>query len=159
MLNTRLICSSVGSGVLSKRFLARTTMPGVQKPHCNPPQAMKLSANVSRSSSEKPSSVRTLLPAAFSAGIAQETTARSSTITVQHPHCPVGLHPSLGEMSPQLSRSTSSSETPSSISTARLLPFKVNSIVLVIVHSPSSCAIASCKCCFGILPLPSSIKR
>src|SRR6266446_6358245 len=63
MLRMRLIWSSVGSGVLSIRFLARTTMPGVQKPHCKPPAAMKLSAKVSRSSSLKPSSVSTVFPA------------------------------------------------------------------------------------------------
>ena len=61
----------------------------------------------------------TRLPAAFFAGTAHATTARSSMMTVQQPHCPVGLHPSFGERMPHWSRSTSSSVVSSSISAAR----------------------------------------
>src|ERR1041384_2636570 len=111
-------------------------MPGVQKPHCKPPPSIKLSAKVSRSSSLKPSSVRTDLPATLVAGIAQETTAVPSTITWQQPHCPCGLQPSLGEITPQLSRSTSRSEVPSSTTTSRAVEFKLNSTRLPIYLTP-----------------------
>src|SRR5258707_10723722 len=109
------------------RFLARAMIPGVQKPHCNPPASIKLSAKVSRSSSLKPSRVRTDFPATLFAGTAQETTARPSMITVQQPHWPCGLQPSFGEMTPQWSRSASRRDIPSSISTARVAEFNVNS--------------------------------
>src|ERR1044071_512349 len=138
MLRILLIWSSLGSGSLSIRFLARTTIPGVQKPHCKPPAAIKLSANVSRSSSLKPSRVRIDLPATLFAGTAQDTTALPSTITVQHPHWPVGLQPSLGDRIPHRSRRSSSSDIPPSIWTERSLAFKLNSIVSVISRLAST---------------------
>ena len=45
------------------------------------------------------------LPATFSRPRLQLTTALPSTITVQHPHCPDGEQPSLGEVTSSSSRS------------------------------------------------------
>src|SRR5262245_53515169 len=103
-------------------------MPGVQKPHCKPPAAIKLSAKASRSSSVKPSSVTTDFPATELAGTAHDTTALPSTITVQHSHCPCGLQSSLGEIKPHEPRRTSSNDAPSSTSTARSDEFRLNVI-------------------------------
>ena len=42
-------------------------------------------------------------------GVTHDTRGAPSTSTVQQPHCPCGLHPSLTEMSRSSSRKTSSS--------------------------------------------------
>ena len=56
----RAISARVGSGRWSSRCLARSAMPGMQKPHWTPPAAAKARANRSRSESSSPSSVRML---------------------------------------------------------------------------------------------------
>ena len=59
-------------------------------------------------------------PATRRTGVTQATRGWPSTSTVQHPHWPCGLHPSLAERSPRSSRSTSSSDAPrSATSTCR----------------------------------------
>ena len=71
----------------------------------------------SRTSSGRPSSVSTRRPATRSAGCAQETTARPSTMTVQAPQEPSGAQPSFIERRPQVRGARSSSDVPGSMST------------------------------------------
>ena len=88
-------------------------MPGVQKPHWLAPVAQKASAQrVGR----RPARRRVVIarPATRRAGVTQATRGAPSTSTVQHPHWPCGLQPSFAERTPSRSRSTSSSEPPSS---------------------------------------------
>ena len=89
---------------LSICALARTTIPGMQKPHCRPPQAANASAKRRRSSASMPSRVTTDEPATLASGRLQLTTALPSTSTVQHPHCPDGEHPSFGDVTSSSSR-------------------------------------------------------
>ena len=98
----------------------------VQNPHWTPAAATKERASMSFSPCGSPSSVVTSLPATFSAGIAQVTTARPPTSARQAPHCPCGLQPSLVETIPQRSRRTSSSDSPSLAWTWTSLPLSVN---------------------------------
>ena len=53
-------------------------------------------------------------PVTLRAGVTQETRGLPSIHTVQHPHWPWGLHPSLALRRPRRSRSTSRSGAPSS---------------------------------------------
>jgi hypothetical protein len=92
----------------------RMTMPGVQKPHWLPPVATSASDQRWRLPSGSPSSVVTSRPPSRRTGVTQETRGEPSTHTVQQPHCPWGLQPSLTDRTPNCSRSTSSSEAPSS---------------------------------------------
>ena len=55
-----------------------------------------------------PSSVTIELPSTFSSGCWHDTTALPSISTVQHPHCPDGEQPSLGEVTSSSSRSAAS---------------------------------------------------
>ena len=41
----RAISSRLGSGLRSSRCLARSAIPGMQKPHCTPPAAAKARAD------------------------------------------------------------------------------------------------------------------
>ncbi len=84
------------------------TIPGVQNPHCNAPVAANAPAYRSRSAGSSPSSVVTLLPATRSSPRLQDTTGLPSISTVQHPHCPVGEHPSLGLVTSSSSRNAAS---------------------------------------------------
>ena len=56
-------------------------------------------------------------PATRRAGVTQATLGWPSTSTVQQPHWPWGLQPSLTERTPSCSRSTSSSVRRSSVTT------------------------------------------
>ena len=76
-------------------------MPGVQKPHWLAPVAVNACVHSSRSSAGSPSSVVTSRPATRDTGVTQATRAAPSTHTVQHPHWPCGLHPSLADRSPR----------------------------------------------------------
>ncbi len=87
-------------------------IPGVQNPHWLPPDSHKAAAQPS--ARPRPSMVVMSRPATLRAGVTQETRGEPSTSTVQHPHCPCGLHPSLAERMPSRSRRTSSSDSPSS---------------------------------------------
>ena len=107
----------------SPRAARRITMPGVQKPHWLAPRATKASAQRSRCSGARPSRVVTLRPATRRTGVTHATRGNPSTHTVQHPHCPCGLQPSLRERQPSSSRSASRSETPSPTTTGS--PFRV----------------------------------
>ena len=93
---------------LSICAFARTTMPGMQKPHCSPPQAANASANRCRSPASNPSSVTTERPSTLASDVWHATTARPSTSTVQQPHWPDGEQPSLGEVMSSSSRSAAS---------------------------------------------------
>jgi hypothetical protein len=104
-------------------------MPGMQKPHCMPAAATNASAICCRSAADRPSSVRTSLPAALAAGVAQVVTARPPTIARQHPHCPWGAQPSFTEWTPQRSRRVSSSDSSGRGSTVTGAPLSVKLMV------------------------------
>jgi hypothetical protein len=106
------------------RGMSRMRMPGVQKPHWLAPAATKASAQRSRSSGSTPSRVVTERPATRRAGVTQATRGRPSTQTVQQPHWPWGLQPSLTERQEKRWRRRSSSELSSS-SAATGSPFRV----------------------------------
>ena len=89
-------------------------IPGVQKPHWLAPAEVKASAHRWRSAGSRPSSVVTSRPATRRAGVTHATRGAPSTHTVQQPHWPWGLHPSLGDRRPSRCRRTSSSDEPSS---------------------------------------------
>src|SRR3989304_6862009 len=78
----------------------------------------------SRSSWSMPSSVRTSLPAAFPAGIAQVTLGLPSTTARQHPHCPCGSQPFLVEVMPHWLRSAWRRDSPGRGSIVLSLPFR-----------------------------------
>ncbi len=105
----------------------RTTMPGVQNPHWLAPVAAKAPAH--RSASARPSRVVTARPAMRAVGVTHATRGAPSTRTVQHPHWPWGLHPSLTECSRRRSRSASSSDPPSSGTVVAACPFRVKATV------------------------------
>jgi len=73
----------------------RTTMPGVQNPHWLAPVPTNAAAHRRASSSSSPSAVWTRRPATRRSGVTQDTRAAPSISTVQQPHCPWGLQPSL----------------------------------------------------------------
>ena len=75
----------------------RTRIPGVQKPHCEPPVATKRAASRSRTAASRPSTVVTARPSTRVAGVTHATRGSPSTSTVQQPHCPWGAHPSFTE--------------------------------------------------------------
>ena len=102
------------AGRPAARAASRTTIPGVQNPHWLAPVAQNALAQRPRSAASRPSMVVTARPATRRAGVTHATRGCPSTRTVQQPHWPCGLQPSLGEWSPSRSRSTSSSEAPSS---------------------------------------------
>ena len=91
----------------------RSRMPGVQKPHWLAPAATKAPAQRLSSSGSSPSTVVTERPATRRTGVTQATRAAPSTQTVQQPHWPWGLQPSLTERQPSCSRSASRREVPS----------------------------------------------
>ena len=93
---------------------SRTMIPGVQNPHWLAPAWQKASAQRRRTGSARPSSVVTVRPATRRAGVTHATRGMPSTRTVQQPHWPWGLHPSLTLRCPSRSRSTSSRVAPSS---------------------------------------------
>jgi hypothetical protein len=86
-------------------------MPGVQKPHWLAPVAQNASAQASRTAASRPSMVVTARPAIRRAGVTHDTRGWPSTSTVQQPHCPWGLQPSLTLRTPRRPRSTSSSDS------------------------------------------------
>ena len=98
---------------LPPRAASRMMMPGVQKPHWLAPAATKADDQRSRTAGGAPSSVVTARPATRRTGVTQATLGRPSTQTVQHPHWPCGLQPSLTEKQPNSSRSASRREIPS----------------------------------------------
>ena len=75
--------------------------PGVQNPHWLAPVAQNASDQARCSSSSRPSTVVTARPAMRRAGVTQATRGAPSTSTVQHPHWPWGLHPSLTLRAPE----------------------------------------------------------
>ena len=77
-------------------------MPGVQKPHWLAPLAAKASTQRALSDGGRPSTVVTERPATRRNAVTHATRAAPSIQTVQHPHCPWGLHPSLTEWQLQL---------------------------------------------------------
>ncbi len=93
---------------------SRMTIPGVQKPHWLPPQPTSARVHRSTTSAGSPSSVVTSRPPRRRTGVTHATRGEPSTHTVQQPHWPCGLHPSLADRTPTCSRNTSSREDPSS---------------------------------------------
>ena len=99
-------------------------MPGVQKPHWEAPWATKAALQRVRSSPGSPSTVVTCRPATRRIGVTQEIRGVPSTHTVQHPHWPWGLQPSLTDRQPSSSRTASSSMVPSATETGSPLRTK-----------------------------------
>ncbi len=123
--NARSMPTGVGSP-LALSAAARTMIPGVQNPHCDPPVATKASVIRSRSAGWSPSTVVTSRPAIRATGVTQATRAAPSTSTVQQPHCPWGAQPSLTLMMPRCSRSTESRVSPGAASTSTCSPSHPN---------------------------------
>ena len=103
-------------------------MPGVQNPHWLAPVAQNASPQASRRSAGSPSSVVIDRPRTRRAGVTHDTRGAPSTSTVQHPHWPWGLHPSLGERDPSVSRNTSRSDPPAGASTVDPVRVKVTGL-------------------------------
>ena len=99
-------------------------MPGVQKPHWLAPLAAKASTQRALSDGGRPSTVVTERPATRRNAVTQATRAAPSIQTVQHPHCPWGLQPSLTEWQRNCSRSASRREVPCSSTTATAAPLR-----------------------------------
>ena len=108
---------SAGAAPSPARAAARTTIPGVQKPHCDPPWSTNPATSASRRVASRPSTVVTARPATRATGVTQATRASPSTSTVQQPHCPCGAQPSFAETTPSRSRSTERSDSPGNAST------------------------------------------
>nr|WP_254126819.1 hypothetical protein [Aquihabitans sp. G128] len=106
----------------------------MQKPHWLPPVAHSACDQSSTTSGAKPSTVVTERPAMRRTGVTHATRAAPSTSTVQQPHWPCGLQPSLGPLRPRRSRSASSSDAPSS-GTSTWLPSTVKAMVAEAVGS------------------------
>ena len=102
----------VGAALPPSRAARRNTMPGVQKPHWLAPLATKASTQRALSEGGRPSTVVTERPATRRSAVTHATRAAPSIQTVQHPHCPWGLHPSLTEWHRNCSRSASSRDVP-----------------------------------------------
>ena len=84
------ISASDGSGFWSSSQRAVIIMPGVQKPHCRPWQAMKPCWTGSSSPSRaSPSTVRTSRPSAITASTVQDFTGAPSSQTTQAPQLDV----------------------------------------------------------------------
>ena len=94
--------SAAASGRRGRRPSSRTMIPGVQKPHWLPPVATSASAHRSRTSAPGRRAVVTARPATRRAGVTQATRGAPSTSTVQQPHWPCGLQPSLTERMPEV---------------------------------------------------------
>jgi hypothetical protein len=104
----------VASGFRSTSAASRMMIPGVQKPHWLAPASLNASVQTERSEGSIPSSVVTARPSTRRTGVTHETRAEPSTQTVQQPHWPCGLQPSLADLRPSRSRSTSKRVAPSS---------------------------------------------
>ena len=65
---------------------ARTTMPGVQNPHWEPPVLVNDATRRAETSGSRPSTVVTFRPAIRSTGVTHATRGSPSTRTVQQPH-------------------------------------------------------------------------
>ena len=106
-------CTAAGARRASGASAAtRMTIPGVQNPHCEAP--VVANAAIQASAAGRPASVVTSRPAARASGVTQATRGWPSIQTVQQPHWPCGLQPSLGVRAPRRSRSASRREAPSS---------------------------------------------
>ncbi len=90
----------------------RMRIPGVQKPHWLAPASRKASTQRAWRAGFSPSMVVTERPAIRRTGVTQATRAAPSTQTVQHPHWPWGLQPSLTDRQRNCSRSASRREVP-----------------------------------------------
>ena len=95
--------------------LNRMMIPGVQKPHWLAPVAVKAS-DPSRTRRGIEAFERRHVASREPPRLASRTRPRGapSTSTVQHPHCPWGLHPSFADVMPSWSRKRSSSDPASS---------------------------------------------
>jgi len=103
-------------------------MPGVQKPHCDPPVLTNAAAARSRTSASRPSTVVTDRPATRDSGVTQATRGSPSTSTVQHPHWPCGAQPSFTESRPSRSRRTSSNDSSPGAVTSTSLPLQMKRV-------------------------------
>ncbi len=102
-------------------------MPGVQKPHWLPPVSTSAPAQRVRTAAGSPSRVVTLRPSRRRTGVTHETRGAPSTQTVQQPHWPWGLQPSLTDRSESCSRRTSS-RVASSSATSTSAPLTLSRI-------------------------------
>ena len=101
-------------------------MPGVQNPHWLAPASANALVQRLLSSGSSPSTVVMERPATRRTAVTQATRGAPSTQTVQQPHWPWGLHPSLTEWQPTCSRSASRREVPRSSSTETVSPLRRN---------------------------------
>src|SRR5688572_8815712 len=108
---------------------ARTTMPGMQKPHWTPPSSTKASPMVRRRSAGTPSSVTISWPSICSGLRRHDKAGRPSIITRQQPHAPSGAQPFFADTTPHSSRRTSSRCIPVSYVASVGFPFSVNRMV------------------------------
>ena len=106
-------------------------IPGVQKPHCDPPVAQNAAASPSRTAGSSPSIVTTDRPATRPTGVTHATRGSPSTSTVQQPHCPWGAQPSFSERRPSRSRSTDNSDSSADASTATMRPLHVKLVSIL----------------------------
>ncbi len=103
-------------------------IPGVQKPHCEPPAATKAAAKRARAAGSSPSTVTTDRSATRAIGVTHATRGSPSTSTVQQPHCPWGAQPSFTERTPRRSRRTVSSDSPADAVTTTARPLHVKPV-------------------------------
>ncbi len=84
-----LISAVVGAGLVPKRSVAATTIPGVQNPHWTAPAScMAFWTALSTPSGDMPSTVVTSEPSTSAAMTRQEHTTWPSRTTEQEPHSP-----------------------------------------------------------------------
>ncbi len=105
----RSACSTlaVARPALRSRASRRTTMPGVQNPHWLPPVAHSASPHAAARLGSSPSIV--VIDRFFTrrAGVTHDTRGCPSTSTVQQPHWPCGLQPSLTDRIPAAANTSS----------------------------------------------------
>ena len=118
--------SRVGIGCWSSRYLARSAMPGMQKPHCTPAASGERAGEqvaVGRRAAPRASGCR--VPRPTRRASRRSPSAWPSMSARQQPHCPCGEQPSFSDRIPQRSRSVSSSDSSGAARPSPLLPFSV----------------------------------
>ena len=117
---------------------ARTTIPGIQNPHCTPPSSTNASPMIRRVSSGRPSSVTMSCPSICSGFRRHDSAGRPSILTRQQPQAPSGAHPSLALTMPHDSRNTSSKRIPGSYEASVAIPLSVKFTVGMLRFEPAN---------------------
>src|SRR3990172_3163015 len=124
----RRICSSVAFGFWLRRWVACTTMPGVQNPHCTAHLSTKPFFTASAfGSAASPSMVTTSRPLQSTANSRQELSDAPSTRIVQAPHSP-SPQPYFVPVNPSTSRSISRALISTGTVALRATPFSLKLI-------------------------------